>query len=83
MSELIEKAIDAKIHWIITIGGVIIAIAATFYSQTTRIAVLTERQEQLERRVTAAEDTAAKYQSLAQSIDSRLSRIEGALAAAK
>lgn len=79
MSETLNKLIDAKIHWIISIAGIIVGLAAAFYGVTTKVAVIDERYTQLERRVQESELTAKQYQVLAQSIDTRLSRIEGAL----
>lgn len=79
MSEAIQKLIDAKIHYIISIAASVLVIASAFYNLTTRVAVQEQRSIALEQQLERATQTAEKYRELAQSIDGRLSNIEGRL----
>ena len=76
-----EKTINKKIGFILAIATAILGCATAFYSVTARVAVLENRADQLEDSYKSAQDAAAKYQELAQSINSRLSNIEGFLGA--
>ncbi len=75
------KTFDKKIAFIITIGAVIFGCAAAFYSVTARVSVLESRTDQIEDNYKSAIEAVAKYQDLANSINSRLSNIEGFLGA--
>lgn len=75
------KTFDKKIAFLITIGAVILGCAAAFYSVTARVSVLENRADQLENNYKSAVEAVAKYQDLANSINSRLSNIEGFLGA--
>jgi len=75
------KTFDKKIAFIITIGAVIFGCAAAFYSVTARVSVLESKTDQLEDNYKSALEAVAKYQDLANSINSRLSNIEGFLGA--
>lgn len=79
MTETIQKLIDAKIHYIISISASVLIIATAFYNLTTRVAVQEEKTLALQIQLERTAQTAEKYQELARSIDSRLSNIEGRL----
>lgn len=83
MSENLNKFFESKVSWLLSLIIVILGMAGTFYSLSAKVAVQEEKIAQLELKFQQAQQVSMQYQSLAQSIDQRLSRIEGALAAAK
>lgn len=75
----ITRIFQANLHWVGVVALAAGTIAMAFYSLSSKVDVQAERIAQLQQQLTGQQQIIQAYQTLANSINNRLSFIEGKL----